>query len=342
MEKITTIAVDLAKHVFQVGFYDARGDEVCPQERYKSRSAFIRFLEGLKPPVTVVFEVGLGAQAWARRVQSLGLQVLLLPAQRVKEHRSGAKSDRHDVPAIARAARNPTIHAVPVKTTAQLALQGLHRIREGWVRRRTTVVNQIRGLLGDQGLVFAKGDRAFELAVATALGDAGPPLEPMLRELIAESYAEWCLLGERKERLDAELKRIAATDPVARRIDAIRGIGPITATALACKAVALERFANGRCFAASFGIVPELDSSADRIRLGRMSKRGDRYIRSLLIGGAQAVIRHLPRRKDNSPLTQRLRRWVEKRGTKAAAIRLANHNLRVIFALLTRDQEYQA
>lgn len=336
------IAVDSAKHVFQVGFFDGRGDEVGPQERFKSRAAFIRFLEGLKPPLTVVFEVGLGVQAWARRAQSLGLQVRLLPAQRVKEHRTGAKSDRLDVPAIARAAHNKTINAVPVKTTRQLALQGMHRIREGWVRRRTVVVNQVRGLLGDQGLVFAKGDRAFELAVRHVLEDADLPLEPMLRELIAESYAEWCLLGERRARLDGELKRIAATDPVARRIDAIRGIGPITATALACKAIALERFANGRCFAASFGIVPNLESSADRIRLGRMSKRGDRYIRSLLISGAQAVIRHLPRRKDDGPLTQRLRRWVARRGTKAAAIRLANHNLRVVYALLTRDQEYQA
>jgi transposase len=342
MNKVTTIAVDLAKDVFQVGFFDERGDAVEPQRRIPSRQGFERFLKQLEPPLTVLFEVGLGAQAWARVAQARGLRVRLLPAQRVAEHRTGSKNDRKDVAAIARAGRDRDIHAVPIKTTEQLSLQALHRIREGWVRRRTVIANQVRGLLTDHGIAFAKGDRAFNEATQRVMSDARVAISPMLRDLIAESYAEWSSLGERRARLDAELKRIAATDPIARRLDAIRGIGPITATALACKAIELERFANARCFAASFGLIPEQDSSGSRIRLGQMTRRGDRYIRSLLVSGAQAVIRHLPRRTDNGKLTNRLRRWVERRGAKAAAIRLANHNLRVAYVLLTRNQEYSA
>lgn len=342
MNKVTTIAVDLAKDVFQVGFFNDRGDEAEPQRRISSRKEFERFLNQLVPPVTVLLEVGLGAQAWARVARANGLTVRLLPAQRVAEHRAGPKNDRKDVAAIARAARDHDIHDVPVKTTEQLSLQALHRIREGWVRRRTVIANQVRGLLTDHGIAFAKGDRAFNAAVQRVVGDAEVAIWPLLRDLIADSHAEWLSLGERRERLDHELKRIAATDPIARRLDAIRGIGPITATALACKAIELERFANARCFAASFGLIPEQDSSGGRIRLGHMTRRGDRYVRSLLVSGAQAVIRHLPRRTDNSKLTNRLRRWVMRRGAKAAAIRLANHNLRVAYTLLTRNQEYSA
>lgn len=342
MNKVTTIAVDLAKDVFQVGFFDDRGDAVGPQRRIPSRREFERFLKQLEPPLTILLEVGLGAQAWARLAQANGLTVRLLPAQRVAEHRSGPKNDRKDVAAIARAARDQDIHDVPVKTTEQLSLQALHRIREGWVRRRTVIANQVRGLLTDQGIAFAKGDRAFNAAAQRVVSDADVAISPLLRELIADSYAEWFSLGERRERLDRELKRIAATDPIARRLDAIRGIGPITATALACKAIELERFANARCFAASFGLIPEQDSTGGRTRLGHMTRRGDRYIRSLLVSGAQAVIRHLPSRTDNSKLTNRIRRWVTRRGAKAAAIRLANHNLRVAYTLLTRKQEYLA
>lgn len=340
MDKATMIAVDLAKNVFQVGFFDARGVEVEAQKRFKSRAAFERFLDGLAPPQTLVLEVGLGAQAWARRAQARGIEVRLLPAQRVAERRFGAKNDRNDVDAIMRTALDPKVHVVPVKTPEQLSLQALHRVRRGLIGRRTSVANQIRGLLIEHGIAIAKGAAALRHAMNRVLGDAGPPIPDLLREVLADSYAEWNALGERCERLDGQLVQLAAVDPVARRLDAIPGIGPITATALAVKAVELKRFKGPRAFAASFGLVPEQHSSGDRHRLGHMTRRGDRYIRSLLVSGAQAVIQRLPLRKDDSRHTQRLRRWVLRRGGKAAAIRLANHNLRVIYMLLTRNKDY--
>lgn len=339
MSKITTMAIDLAKHVFQVAAEDAQGEEQW-QRRLTSREAFSGFIETLEPPLLVGLEAGLGAQAWARRLSARGIEVRVLPAQRVAEHRSGAKNDRNDARAILRALRDRSIHAVPVKTVEQLSMQALHRARAGWVRRKTAVSNQMRGLLLEHGVVVAQGDVALQRGLAHALGMTPPlPLPDRLRDLLAELAGEWEGLGARIERLTGDLGLLARDDALARRLATIPGVGPLIATAMVCKGLDPARFANARQFAAYFGLVPDQHSSGSRVHLGHMSRRGDRYLRSLLINGAHAVLR-TTRHDAIDPDRRRLLHWMERHGRKGAAVRLANHNLRVIWALMQRQADY--
>ena len=335
----STVAVDLAKNVFQIAGEDALG-QVIYEQRIKSRDAFVRFLQQLPPGLTVLMETGPGAQAWARLLQAQGNLARILPAQRVADHRSGAKNDRNDVLAILRAGRDKDIVAVPIKSTAQLAMQALHRARQGYVRRRTAMGNQMRGLLLEHGIAMAQGEMALSRNVPRILEDATQPLPDMLRELIAEMLGEWSHLGERIAVLTGRLEAAALEDETARRLMTVRGIGPITATALLAKQTEPERFANARMFAAYFGTVPEQNSSGHKVRLGKMCKRGDAYLRSLAIQGAHAVLRQV-RPDSEHPDDHRLRRWLSRHGQKGAAVRLANRNLRIIWVLLQNDQTYR-
>lgn len=335
MGNVTTIAIDLAKRVFQVAGEDALGEEQW-QKRLSSREAFTAFIQTLEPPLVVAMEVGLGAQAWARALQARGLTVRLLPAQRVAEHRSGAKNDRNDVRAILRANRDASIHPVPVKTVEQLTMQALHRVRGGWIRRKTALGNQMRGLLLEHAVAMAKGDAALGQALEHL---DSVPLPARLRELVDELAGEWQGLIGRLAALDAELARLARSDPLARRLASTPGVGPITATAMVCKTLDPERFANARQFAAYFGLVPDQHSSGERVRLDHLSRRGDRYLRSLLINGAHAVLR-TTRSDASDPDRKRLLRWLERHGRKGAAVRLANRNLRVMWTLVQRQCDY--
>lgn len=334
---IRVVAIDLAKRVFQVAGESAHG-EVIFEERYGSREGFADFLRSLPASVRVLMETGPGAQAWARLLQSRGVGVRVLPAQRVAEHRSGAKNDRNDARALLRAGRDTSIHAVPIKSPARLALQAVHRVRSGYQRRRTAVGNQIRGLLLEHGMALARGEHALCTRLPRLLEDATVPLPDVLRDLLAPLWAEWKALGERIESCSTQIAQWVKDEPQAQRLMTIPGIGPITGSALVCKELEIERFASARQFAASFGLVPDQHSSGNRVRLGKMSKRGDRYIRSLLIEGAQAV---LARRKISAPVgDDRLQRWLQRHGRKGAAVRLANRNLRIVWALLRRHTTY--
>lgn len=336
---VTTWSVDLAKHVFQVAGENARG-EVVFEHRYRSREAFVGFVRALALGQQVLMETGPGAQAWAREMQSRGASVRVLPAQRVAEHRSGAKNDRNDACALLRAGRDAAVHAVPIKSAERLALQALHRVRCGLVRRRTAVGNQIRGLLLEHGVVIAKGDLALSRRLSGLLADASVPLPDRLRDLVAELWGEWEAVGARIVRQAAQLEELARADPLARRLMTIPGVGPITASALICKDLTMERFASARQFAAYFGVVPDQRSSGNRVRLGRMSRRGDGYLRSLTIQGAHAVLQQL-RPDAHDPASERLRRWQQRHGRAGAAVRLANRNLRIVWSLLRHDTSYR-
>lgn len=332
MNKITAIAIDLAKHVFQVAGENAHG-EVVLSERLKSRPALHKFIQTLEPPLTVAIETGPGAQAWAREIQARGVEVKILPAQHTAAHRSGNKNDANDALSILRALHDVSVHPVPVKTQEQLALQALHRARRGWRRRMTAISNQVRGLLLEQGVVMARGNLALVRKVDSTLEDATLPIPDRLRALVAELMGEWRALGERMAATDGELAVLSRTEPLARHLCQARGIGPVISTALSCKALNPDRFANGRQFSAYFGITPSQHSSGNTVRLGRMSRRGDAYLRSALIEGAHAVIRQI-RPDATDPYSRRIQRWVQRCGRKGAAVRLANHNLRVVWLLL--------
>ena len=339
LSAVTTVAVDLAKRVFQVAAEDALG-HVLYEERIKSREAFYAFLRELSPNIVVLMETGPGAQAWARQLQEQGNQARILPAQHVANHRSGAKNDRNDALAILRAGRDSNIASVPIKSAAALAMQALHRARQGYVRRRTAMSNQMRGLLLEHGVALAQGEVAINERLPRILEDATQPLPDMLRELVDELLGEWRQLGERVAVLTARLESAANQDKTAKRLMTVRGVGPIIATALLAKQTEPERFANARHFAAYFGMVPDQHSSGEKVRLGKMSKRGDRYISSLMIQGAHAVLRQM-RPDSDQPDDRRLQRWLSRLGRKEAAVRLANRNLRIVWVLLQNEQTYR-
>jgi transposase len=333
----TTIAVDLAKRVFQVAGQDGLG-VVRYEQRIKSRQAFTAFLGCLPAGVTVLMETGPGAQSWARQVIAQGHCARILPAQHVQDHRSGAKNDRNDALAILRAGQDSNIKAVPIKSIQALAMQALHRIRQGYDRRRTALGNQMRGLLLEHGIAIAKGHAAIQRVIPLTLHDEHIP--ELLRELIADLLAEWEHLGVRIEALNVKLQEQARQDAKARQLMSARGIGPIIATALIAKQTEPRRFKNARQFAAYFGAVPDQHSSGHKVRLGKMSKRGDGYLRSLMIEGAHAVLRHLDA-ASQQPDDRRLLRWVQRHGRKGAAIRLANRNFRIAWVMLQSQQHYR-
>lgn len=335
----TAVAVDLAKNVFQVAGEDAFG-QVRYEERFKSREAFWRFIRSLSAGVTVVMETGPGAQAWAREVQAGGKVALILPAHRVAAHQSGPKNDRNDAHAILRAKRDQQTHPVPVKSLESLALQALHRVRSGYTKRRTAISNQIRGLLLEQGIALPQGGTLMAERAGQVLEDATQPVPDLLRELIAELLAEWTHLGARIDALTRQLDVASRQDETARRLLTVRGYGPVISTALVAKQVRPERFPNARKFAAYFGLVPDQHSSGNRNRLGKMTKRGDGYLRGLLIEGAHAVLRQL-KPDSAAPDDRRLLRWMQRHGRKGAAIRLANRNLRITWVLLQNTDTYR-
>lgn len=335
----TTVAVDLAKRVFQVAGEDALG-RVMVETRLPSREAFRTFLRALPEGLELLMEPGPGAQAWAREALGFGQRVRLLPAQRVAEHRSGAKNDRNDTHALLRAGRDRSIAAVPIKTAEALAMQAQHRVRSGYVRRRTAIGNQIRGLLLEQGIAMPKGGAALLERAGRVIEDATQPVPDALRELVADLLAEWSHLGQRIDAMTARLTAAARQHDSARRLMTVRGFGPIIVTALIAKQALPERFASGRQFAAYFGTVPDQHSSGERTRLGRMSKRGDGYLRSLAIQGAHAVLQQV-RPESSAADDRRLLRWLQRHGRKGAAVRLANRNLRIAWALLQGDDVYR-
>jgi len=312
---------------------------VLYEHRIKSREAFAAFLRQLPAELTVLMETGPGAQAWARQLVEQGHTVRILPARRVAEHRSGAKNDRNDAYAILRAGRDTSIKPVPVKSPQALAMQALHRIRQGYVRRKTAVSNQMRGLLLEHGIALAQGDAAIAQGIPRIIRDASYAVPKLLRDLLADLLAEWEHLGMRIEAMNSKLQVSAQQDPKARQLMTVRGIGPIIATAVIAKQTEPERFANARQFAAYFGTVPDQHSSGSKMRLGRMSKRGDAYLRSMMIEGAHAVLRHVSPDSQESD-DRRLLRWIHRHGRKGAAIRLANRNLRIVWVLLQNDQNY--
>lgn len=334
--EMMTVAIDLAKNVFQVAG-ENRAGEVVFEKRLGSREQFWAFLRGLEPSTEVLMEAGPGAQSWARMLLERGLAVRIFPARRVAEHRSGSKNDRKDCLAILRAGRDSSIEPVPIKSVEALAFQALHRVRSGYQRRRTAIGNQIRGLLLEHGVAMAKGPAALRAKVDRVLEDATVPIPDLLRELIAELWAEWQALSARIDAVTDRIKQSVTSNTTAQRLMTIRGFGPILSSALVCKEATTDCFANGRCFAAYFGVVPKQKSSGEKVRLGKMTREGDAYIRTLAIQGAQSVLQRVPADAEDRD-NRRLLRWRQRHGTKGAAVRLANRNLRIAWALL-RDEE---
>jgi len=333
------LAIDLAKNVFEVVGADRHGHELW-HRCIATRQAFEHFLDRLNPPMCVGMETGPGAQAWGRRLQARGISVKILPAHSVKAHGHRMKNDLNDARAILRAMHDGDIRPVPVKSEAQLTLQFQHRVRAGCVSRRTAVSNQLRAMLLEYGLVTGRGDAALKKLVDKVLrGEC--PVPATLITLVEESMVEWHRLDERIETITARLILLAREDETARRLCTIPGIGPVIATAVVGKGIEPARFKNSRLCSAYLGVIPEQFGTGGHVHLGKMSRRGDAYLRSLFLQGAHSVVRHL-RPEATDALSCRIRRWQDRHGEKGAAVRVVNHTIRVVWAMLSQGTHYRA
>lgn len=338
--KSTRIGLDLAKTVFQVHGVDA--EECVVLRRQLRRDQVLGFFARLDRAESCVvgMEACCGADYWARELIGLGYVARIMNPAFVKPYVKANKNDARDAEAICEAVGRPTMRFVPVKSLEQHDVMLLHRQREQYVKRRTALGNHIRGTLGQYGIVIAQGLGALRGALARLLEDGNPALTALAREAYAESYQEMCDLDEKVARLDAKLEYLAKQDMRCVLLMSIPGVGPLTASAWVAQLGDGSQFEKGRQCAAYLGLVPRQHSSGGKQRLGGISKRGDRYLRTLLIHGARAAMRMAAGKSD------RRSRWVTQMAqthhANVTAVALANRNARTAWAMLRSGELYRA
>lgn len=327
-----TIGIDLAKNVFEV-YVEEEGGALVERRRL-SRKKLLPWLAN-RPRAVIGMEACGGAHYWAREVSKLGHTVRLIAPQYVKPWVQTNKSDRADARAICRAVQEPGMRLVGVASEDQQAVQALHRVRSRLLRNRTAVVNQLRGLLLEYGVAIPQGLAPLRKALPLVLAEER--WSGLFRQLLEEQQREWQALDARIAAVTQQLERLSQTDPSCVRLQQIPGIGPLSASALWVK-LSGQAYTNGRHLAAALGLVPKHTGTGGRIQLGGISKRGDRYLRRVLIHGARAVIMH--RREKTDPVSRWVGQLVARRGMNKAVVALANKNARVAFALLAGNQAY--
>lgn len=337
----TTVAVDLAKDVFEIAVLGEAG-RIERRDRL-SRTGFARFLAGQRPSRVVMESCG-GAHFWARQAQIHGHEVAVLPALYVKAYRRRNKTDRADCSALLEAVKNPEIRPVAVKTPQHQAIQGLHRLRSRWMSTRTGRINTLRGLLHEFGLTIPKGaKKALELLPERIDASAVPEaLRPMLQEVLAEIRELTRRIGE----VEKQLKALTRDDPAVQAVQSVSGIGLLTSTALVASAVDARNFKNGRHLASWIGLTPREYSSGSTRRLGKMSKRGDVYLRMLFIHGARSVMLRAGQLQRQGKELNRLQRWAldlkARTNHNKAAVGLANKLARIAWATWFHGREFDA
>jgi transposase len=334
----TTIGLDIAKAVFQVHGVDAHGQPTL--RKCVRRAQLVVFFANL-PPCLVGIEACGSAHHWARELCKLGHEVKLMPPQFVKAYVKTNKNDARDAEAICEAVRRPNMRFVAIKTVAQQELLMLHRIRQRLVVERTAKANQLRGLLGEFGIVLPQSFCALERGVPEILADAENGLSERLRQRFGQLFSHLRELCATVREWEQQILAWHRESPLSRRLDQIPGIGPLGASALVASIGDVRTFKSGRQLAAWLGLVPRQDSSGGKTRLLGISKRGDRYLRTLLILGAQSVLRQLKRHP-----ARMAQSWSGRLAARShphiAAVALANKNARIAWALLAHGCEYQA
>jgi len=335
--KVTTIGLDIAKSVFQVHGIDETGAVVLT--RRFTRRKIVPFFAKL-PSCLIGIEACATAHHWARELAALGHEVKLMPPAYVKAYVKRGKNDAADAEAICEAVTRPTMRFVPVKSPEQQGILMVHRTRSLVVRQRTMAANAMRAHLAEFGLVANPGVRNLLKLVARVFDAQNP--EPGVPEMARTALS---VLDRRLAELEEELQALDRTllgwhrqNAASLRLAAIPGIGVITATAIVATVSDPGAFRSGRQFAAWLGLVPKQNSSGDKLRLGGISKQGDRYLRRLLVVGATAVIRHS--KNKNTPLADWLRGLLEKKPVRLVSVALANKTARIAWALLVHDRTY--
>lgn len=337
MGEITTVGLDLAKNVFHLIGCNVHGKEI--KRKVLKRGKLAAYVANL-PPCLIGMEACAGAHYWARRFEAIGHEVRLIPPQHVKAYVRGNKNDYNDARAIAEAARHPDIRCVAVKSVEQQDVQALHRLREARVGERTALCNQMRGLLAEYGIVLPQGASAVRKRVPELLEEADNGLSDFFRPLLAACYQQLKEIDAHIEFYTQALKRHARDNEAVQRLQTIPGFGPIVASVFHTFVGDGQAFGKGREVSAALGLVPKQHSSGGKTVLLGISKRGNRYLRSLLVHGARAVVRQASTKDD------RLSRWINKlkamRGANKTAVALANKMARIGWAILSHNSVYRA
>lgn len=339
MNNISIVGIDLAKHVFQLHAIDERGHKVFGKTVSRDQ---LRLTLTQLPPCLIAMEACSSAHYWAREIRALGHEAQLLPPQCVKPFVQGHKNDARDAAGIAEAAARPATPRVTIKSEAQQALQALHRVRTRLIRDRTATGNELRGLMGEFGLVVAQGHAVIRQGMVREMIDAHQErLGDELCFLLQDLLAQWLELDARVQHYDKRLAALAKASADAERLMSVPGIGPINATLLMSHMGDPRRFPNGRQFSASLGLVPRQFSSGGKARLKGITKRGNGDVRRQLVHGARAALRQFQRQEH----PDRLARWIcdlaARVGQRKAIVALANKLARICWSILAHGKAYQ-
>jgi len=333
---IKTIGIDLAKSSFQVHGVDEPGEVVMRKKM--TRNQLVVFMVNI-PSCLVGMEACGGAHEWARKFRSMGHDVRLMSPQFVKPYVKSNKNDSVDAEAVCEAVRRPNMRFVPIKGIEQQDIQSLHRARSLAVSHRTAQVNQIRGLLMEYGVVVAQSVAALRKALPEILEDADNALSPMFRELLSGLQDEFHKLDERITAYDLQIKQLSTQSDACRRLMTIPGVGPMVATAMTAAVADAKVFKSGREMSAWLGLVPRQFSTGGKPRLLGISKRGDTYLRKMVIHGARSALRVAGKKQDKRS------KWVvgveSRRGSNIAAVALANKIVRAAWVILSKGEEYK-
>ena len=333
--EMKTIGIDLAKNVFQVHAVDSRGKVVLRKQFHRNQLAI--FFANLSPCLIGMEACG-SAHHWARKLESLGHTVKLMAPQFVKPYVKSNKNDAADAEAICEAVSRPSMRYVPIKNVEQQAVLSLHRVRQGFVKARTAQANQIRGLLSEFGIIVPQGIAYVTQRVPQLMEDASHELPESFRGLIDRLLEHLRLLHHQVAEIEVQIQAWHRENALSRRVEQIPGIGYLTASALVASIGDAKNFKNGRQLAAWLGLVPRQHSSGGKQNLLGMSKRGDAYLRTLMIHGARSVIYRVLQKADpkNWAFSVAIRR-----NKNVAAVALANKSARIVWALLAHDRSFR-
>jgi transposase len=334
---IVTIGIDLGKNTFHLVGLDRRGTIVSQLKL--SRGQIERRLANV-PPCLIGMEACSGSHHVGRRLIALGHDVRLIPAQYVKPFLKGHKNDYRDAEAIAEAVQRPTMRFVAIKTPEQMDLLALHRVRSRLVGQRTGLINQIRGFLIERGITVRQGVLPLRKALPDILSSNAEVLSPRMVSLIADLIQDWRRLDERIETVSAEIEALARQDESCQRLMSVPGVGPIISSAVVAAIGNGAGFKQGRDFGAWLGLVPKQESTGDRTILGKISKRGNKYLRTLFVQAAHVVLVRRP-----ATARRGLWPWIEQASRRLhrnmLAIALANKLARIAWAVLARGRAYE-
>ena len=333
--KLTTFGIDLAKNVFQVHGIDEHGKVLVKKQLRRDQMA--TFFVNI-PPCLIGMEACGSAHYWARKLQAMGHTVRLMAPQFVKPYVKSNKNDAADAEAICEAVGRPNMRFVPIKNVEQQAVLALHRARQGFVKALTAQANQIRGLLGEFGLIVPQGIGYITTRVPELIEDADNSLPGSFRQLVQRLLDHLKELDLQVEEIEAQIQAWHRNSELSTRLAQVPGIGPITASALVASVGDAKNFDDGRQLAAWLGLVPRQHSSGGKSNLLGMSKRGDSYLRTLLIHGARSVIYRAGQKAEPCSWINAV---VQRRNKNIAAVALANKNARIVWALLAHDRCYE-